>query len=122
MIISTSIYSNKLTKDELNERQEAVLAASLVRLYQSFAKRPGNEYAKIQDAIAAVLDKIDAHDHCLAYTGKLVLFIEARHALRGLYLTPEQNDLIVNLREMSKHVNPNYVYIDKIDGSDQFTR
>lgn len=122
MIISTSTYRKNISKSESDERLEVYISSDLVRLYQSFEKRPGTEYAKIQDAIAAVLDRISAHDHALAYTSKLVLFIEARHALRGLYLTPKQNDLIVELREISKHVNPNYIYIDKIDGADQFTR
>ncbi|CCI82256.1 bacteriocin immunity protein [Lactobacillus hominis] len=122
MIISSPAkqLNSKLSSQEQEARQNGYLFAQLVRLYHTFDGRPGNEYSKLQDAIACVLDKIDQNDHPYAYTNKLVMFIEARHALRGLYLSPDQNKLLIDLRENTKRTNLNYVYLSAIDATSQF--
>lgn len=122
MIISSSAkqLNGKISSQEQETRQNAYLFTQLVRLYHTFDGRPGDEYAKLQDAIACVLDKINQNDHPYAYTNKLVMFIEARHALRGLYLDPAQNDLLIDLRENTKRTNLNYVYLSSIDDLSQF--
>ncbi|WP_297815786.1 bacteriocin immunity protein [uncultured Lactobacillus sp.] len=122
MIISSSAkqLNSKLSSQELQARQNAYLFTQLVRLYHSFEGRPGHEYSKLQDAIACVLDKINQNDHPYAYTNKLVMLIEARHALRGLYLSPDQNELLIDLREATKRTNLNYLYLSAIEDLSQF--
>lgn len=111
-----------LTKTEADVRQDNALFGELTKLYYSFENYPRKEYKDLQNAIAAVLDKVNVHDHASAYTNKLVMFIEARHALRGLYLDPTQSQILIELRELTKHTNLNFVYNDRIDGMNQFTR
>lgn len=56
----------------------------------------------------------------MEYTSKLVMYIEATVALNHLHLTPEQEDLMRKLTELTKYVNLSYVYLSPIDSEKQF--
>lgn len=98
----------------------------LNKFYNSFFSNIYNElninkYKQIRDAIGLVMRKFDSHDHPLAYTSKLVMYIQARITLHHLHLTNQQQKLMQKLSEKTKYVNLNYVYTSPLDDARQFT-
>lgn len=97
----------------------------LKKFYNSFFSNIYNEmnigrYRQIRDAIGLVINKFDSHDHPLEYTGKLVLYIQARIALKHLRLTDEQEKIMKKLAEATKYINLSYVYLSPLDSEEQF--
>lgn len=94
--------------------------------YQSFFsdmynERNINKYRQIRDAIGLVMRKFDYDDHPLAYTSKLVMYIQARVAMYHLPLTDQQQAYMQALSEKTKYVNLNYVYSGPLDDVKQFS-
>ena len=111
---------NKQTKSNNQEVYQ-----DLKKFYNSFFSNIYNEmnigrYRQIRDAIGLVMNKFDSNDHPLEYTSKLVMYIQARIALRHLRLTDEQQDLMKKLTQATKYVNLSYVYLSPIDSEKQF--
>ncbi|MFR0613284.1 bacteriocin immunity protein [Lactobacillus porci] len=108
-------------KEEITEKTGKLLK----NFYNSFFSDIFNEmnidrYRPIRDATGMVINKFTANDHPLAYAGKLVLFIQAYMAMNQLHLTKEQQQMLQELADLTKHVNLNYVYISPLDSMDQF--
>lgn len=111
---------NKQTKSNNQEVYQ-----DLKKFYNSFFSNIYNEmnigrYRQIRDAIGLVINKFDSNDHPLEYTSKLVMYIQARIALKHLRLTDEQQDLMKKLTQATKYVNLSYVYLSPIDSEKQF--
>ena len=111
---------NKQTKSNNQEVYQ-----DLKKFYNSFFSNIYNEmnigrYRQIRDAIGLVMNKFDSNDHPLEYTSKLVMYIQARIALRHLRLTDEQQDLMKKLTQATKYVNLSNVYLSPIDSEKQF--
>lgn len=99
----------------------------LKKFYTSFFSDIYNElnigrYRQIRDAIGLVINKFDSNDHPLAYTIKLVMYIQARIVLNHLHLTSEQEKIMKDLTEKTKYVNLSYVYLSPIDSEKQFVK
>ncbi|WP_304230063.1 bacteriocin immunity protein [Lactobacillus kitasatonis] len=97
----------------------------LNKFYNSFFSDIYNEmnidrYRQIRDVIGLVINKFDENDHPLEYTGKLVMYIQARVASRHLRLSSEQEAIMKKLTESTKYVNLSYVYLSPIDSAEQF--
>lgn len=97
----------------------------LKEFYRSFFSDIYNElnigrYRQIRDAISLVINKFDSNDHPLEYTGKLVLYIQARIALKHLRLTKQQEEFMHQLTEATKYINLSYVYLAPLDSAEQF--
>ncbi|MFR4967163.1 bacteriocin immunity protein [Lactobacillus kalixensis] len=94
-------------------------------LYSSFSDEmysllATDSYSRIRRAIGLVMQKFENNDHPLAYTGKLVMYIQAKVALNNLRLTSQQEQLIKSLTESTKRIHLSYVYLSPIDSSEQF--
>lgn len=105
--------------------QEKTVYHELDKFYQSFFGDTYNElnidkYRQIRDAIGLVMRKFDSHDHPLEYTGKLVMYIQARVALKHLHLSSDQQAIMRSLNEETKHINLCYVYTSPLDDVTQF--
>lgn len=110
-------------KQKQAENQEVY--QELKKFYHSFFSDIYNEmnigrYRQIRDAIGLVINKFDSHDHPLEYTSKLVMYIQARVALKHLRLTKEQENLMKKLTQATKYVKLSYVYLSPIDSEKQF--
>lgn len=97
----------------------------LNQFYDSFFDNTYNElnigkYKRIRDAIGLVLRKFESHDHALAYTGKLVMYIQANVFLYHLHLTSKQQQLLQSLANETKKINLNFVYSGPISDMNQF--
>ena len=108
-------------KEEITEKTGKLLK----NFYNSFFSDIFNEmnidrYRPIRDPTGMGINKFTANDHPLAYAGKLVLFIQAYMAMNQLHLTKEQQQMLQELADLTKHVNLNYVYISPLDSMDQF--
>lgn len=84
-----------VAKKNSQKEEEAKIYVLLGKFYGSFFSDTFNElnigkYRQLRDAIGLVRRKFEAHDHPLAYTAKLVMYIQARVALKHLPLTKEQ--------------------------------
>lgn len=106
--------------------QEKEAYQILGKFYNSFFSDMYNElniskYKQIRDAIGLVMRKFDSHDNPLAYTGKLVMYIQARVVLHHLPLTKEQQGYMQKLSTLSKNINLSFVYTSPIDGGRQFS-
>ncbi|MEN2349024.1 bacteriocin immunity protein [Lactobacillus helveticus] len=69
-----------------------------------------NKYKTIRDAAGLVMRKSEKGDHPLAYTSKLVMYIQSQIALKHLSLTNQQQKILKELQKRSQYVNLNYVY------------
>lgn len=99
----------------------------LKEFYNSFFSNIYNEmnidrYRQIRDVIGLVINKFDENDHPLEYTGKLVMYIQARIAMHHLRLTSEQKEIMQKLTEATKYINLSYVYLSPIDSAEQFVK
>ena len=99
----------------------------LKNFYNSFFSNIYNEmnigrYRPIRDAIGLVINKFDSNDHPLEYTSKLVMYIQAKLALKHLHLTTHQEKIMKNLIEKTKYLNLSYVYLSPIDSAEQFVK
>lgn len=98
----------------------------LDQFYQSFYSNIYNElninkYKQIRDAIGMVMRKFDIQDHPLEYTGKLVMYIQARVVLQHLHLTKMQQKLLQDLSDKTKKINLNFVYTGRLTDMQQFS-
>ena len=98
----------------------------LDQFYQSFYSNIYNElninkYKQIRDAIGMVMCKFDIQDHPLEYTGKLVMYIQARVVLQHLHLTTMQQKLLQDLSDKTKKINLNFVYTGRLTDMQQFS-
>lgn len=105
--------------------QENKVYSELDKFYQSFFSDTYNEfnidkYRQIRDAIGLVMRKFENHDHPLEYTGKLVMYIQARVALKHLRLSSSQQKIMQILSEQTKYINLSYVYTCPLDDVTQF--
>lgn len=116
-----SLFSRPQQKQEDNK-----IYTLLNEFYNSFAKNNTfnemniEKYRNVRDAAGLVMRKFEKHDHPLAYTNKLVMYIDAQVALKNLHLTHEQRKIMQVLREDTKYTNLCYVYTSPINNSDQF--
>lgn len=97
----------------------------LKQFYCSFFSNIYNElniekYKKIRDAIGLVMQKFTSQDNPLAYTGKLVMYIQGNLAMHHLRLTDEQRKLLRSIADKTKKINLNYVYSGPITDVHQF--
>lgn len=117
-----SLFVKKQNKEEqLNQSVYSILQ----KFYNSFFSNIYNErnigkYRPIRDAIGLVMRKFEAGDNPLAYTSKLVMYIQARSALNHLRFTKEQQRWMRELTEKTKRVNLSYVYTGPLDDVSQF--
>ncbi len=114
-----------VAKKNSQKEQEAKIYVLLGKFYGSFFSDTFNElnigkYRQLRDAIGLVRRKFEAHDHPLAYTAKLVMYIQARVALKHLPLTKEQEKYMCKLQMATKNVNLSYLYTGRIDSGKQF--
>lgn len=108
-----------------NKQLDKAVYQELEQFYNSFFNNIYNElnigkYRKIRDAIGLVMRKFDCQDHPLAYTGKLVMYIQANVTLHHLHLTCEQQELLRLLGYTTKNINLNFVYSGPITDLRQF--
>lgn len=99
--------------------------ALLEKFYNSFFDDMYNElniekYRPIRDAIGLVMIKFDSNDHPLAYTSKLVMYIQAKVAMNNLALTDEQQKMMQELNQKTNRVNLSYVYTSPLNDVSQF--
>lgn len=118
-----NFFTNRFTFQ--NKRLDKETYQELDQFYNSFFNNIYNElnigkYRKIRDAIGLVMRKFDCHDHPLAYTGKLVMYIQATIAFEHLHLTSEQQNLLQHLGNNTKKINLNFVYSGPITDFRQF--
>lgn len=78
------------------------------------------KYRNVRDLAGLVMRKFEKNDHPLAYTNKLVMYIDAQVALKHLHLTHEQQKIMQILRDETKHTNLCFVYTSPINNSEQF--
>ena len=116
-----SLFSHPQQKQEDNK-----IYALLSDFYNSFVKsNTFNEmniekYRNVRDAAGLVMRKFEQKDHPLAYTNKLVMYIDSQVALKNLHLTHDQQKIMQILREDTKHTNLCFVYTSPINNSRQF--
>ncbi|RVU71337.1 MULTISPECIES: bacteriocin immunity protein [Lactobacillus] len=115
------LFTHKTAKTQLTGQAYQILD----QFYRSFSSNMYNElnihrYKQIRDAVGLVMRKFDSHDHPLAYTSKLVMYIQARVCLNHLPLTKEQQSWMKKLTDITKHINLNYVYLSPLDSENQF--
>lgn len=98
----------------------------LDKFYRSFSEdNTFNElnidrYRPIRDSIGFVMRKFDANDNPLAYTSKLIMYIQSQIAFNHLRLTQKQQSLMKDLSQNNKYVKLNYVYTGPIYDAKQF--
>lgn len=100
--------------------QTQELSHALDELFTSFDKSFGPEYFPLTDAIIRVQRKVDANDHPYAWANKLILFLQARTALRGLYVSPEQDEKMKKVLNLCKETHLDFVYLSPLDSTEQF--
>ena len=66
------------------------------------------------------IKKYKTSSHPLAWTRRLVLYLQVNAVKKDLYLTPEQKDIIKELARIGKRTNLNYVYLSPVDDAKQF--
>lgn len=96
------------------------LSQALDDLFTSFDKSFGPEYFPLTDAIIRVQRKVDAGDHPEAWANKLILFLQARTAIRGLYVSPEQAKMMDKVLNLCRNTYLDYVYLSPLDSTEQF--
>lgn len=64
--------------------------------------------------------RFDNNDHPLAYTSKLIMFIQSQVAIKHLRLTSQQQKLMKVLGQNVKDVKLNFVYTSPLDDFNQF--
>ncbi|MYY53193.1 bacteriocin immunity protein [Ligilactobacillus salivarius] len=92
----------------------------VVELYDSFENDNRKGVEEIRQVLANVNAKYKASSHPLAWTGRLVLYLQVNAVKKDLYLTPEQKDIIKELARIGKRTNLNYVYLSPVDDAKQF--
>lgn len=97
----------------------------LKQFYCSFFSNTYNElniqrYKKIRDAIGLVMQKYISQDNPLAYTGKLVMYIQGNIAMYRLHLSDEQRKLLRSIAAKTKKINLDFVYSGPITDVRQF--
>lgn len=75
---------------------------------------------EIRQVLANVNEKYKTSSHPLAWTGRLVLYLQVNAVKKDLYLTPEQKDIIKKLTRIGRRTNLNYVYLSPVDDAKQF--
>lgn len=108
-------------------KKEEQVYQILDKFYRSFFTDMYNElnihrYRQIRDTIGLVMRKFDEHDHPLAYTSKLVMYIQSQVAINHLPLTRQQQEYMRELTNQTKYVNLNYVYSGPVNDAKQFSR
>lgn len=120
-----NLFTIHRKNDQLQTEQEVYQI--LDKFYRSFFGDMYNElninrYRQIRDAIGLVMRKFDEHDHPMAYTSKLVMYIQSRVVMNHLPLTNEQQNYMRELCNKTKYVNLNYVYSGPVNDAKQFLR
>lgn len=120
-----NLFTIHRKNDQLQNEQEVYQI--LDKFYRSFFDDMYNElninrYRQIRDAIGLVMRKFDEHDHPMAYTSKLVMYIQSRVVMNHLPLTNEQQNYMRELCNKTKYVNLNYVYSGPVNDAKQFLR
>lgn len=92
----------------------------VVELYDSFENDNRKGVEEIRQVLANVNEKYKTSSHLLAWTGRLVLYLQVNAVKKDLYLTPEQKDIIKELARIGKRTNLNYVYLSPVDDAKQF--
>ncbi|MDW3022840.1 bacteriocin immunity protein [Ligilactobacillus salivarius] len=92
----------------------------VVELYDSFENDNRKGVEEIRQVLANVNEKYKTSSHSLAWTGRLVLYLQVNAVKKDLYLTPEQKDIIKELARIGKRTNLNYVYLSPVDDAKQF--
>lgn len=118
-----NFYIKGLRKKDTKLNKEVY--AELNQFYCSFFSDIYNElnigkYKRIRDAIGLVLQKFTSQDNPIAYTGKLVMYIQGNIALHHLHLTDEQGKLLRSIADKTKKINLNYVYSGPVTDVHQF--
>lgn len=110
---------------KLDQTQTKEVYDLLGQFYKSFFGDMYNElnidkYRPIRDAIGLVMRKFDEHDHPLAYSSKLVMYIQAQVAMKDLPLTDQQQALMTKISNQTKCVNLSFVYTSPLNDVNQF--
>ena len=92
----------------------------VVELYDSFENDNRKGVEEIRQVLANVNEKYKTSGHPVAWTGRLVLYLQVNAVKKDLYLTPEQKDIIKELARIGKRTNLNYVYLSPVDDAKQF--
>lgn len=79
-----------------------------------------NKYKTIRDAAGLVMRKSEKGDNPLAYTSKLVVYIQSQIAFKHLSLTNQQQKILKELQKRSQYVNLNYVYTSPLNDIKKF--
>lgn len=109
-----------------HKQKDNKIYALLNEFYKSFAQdNTFNEmniqkYRNVRDATGLVMRKFEKKDHPLAYTNKLVMYIDSQVAFKNLHLTHQQQKIMQMVREGTKYTNLSFVYTSPINNSDQF--
>lgn len=88
----------------------------VAELYDSFENDNRKGVEEIRQVLANVNEKYKTSSHPLAWTGRLVLYLQ----VNAVNLTPEQKDIIKELARIGKRTNLNYVYLSPVDDAKQF--
>ncbi|MBP2057569.1 hypothetical protein J2Z60_000740 [Lactobacillus colini] len=96
------------------------LSHALDELFTSFDKSFGPSYFPLTDAIIRVQRKVERGDHPYAWANKLILFLQARTTLRGLYVSPEQSEKMKKVFDLCRRTHLNFVYLSPLDSTNQF--
>ena len=102
-----------MLENPITKQNEVVI--TLKDLYASI-----NAYLPLEKAILKVIAKAENHDDAIAWSNKLVMFLQSQIALKQIPITKEQDALINSLSEQCKNTNLNYVYLAPINDSLQF--
>ena len=89
-------------------------------LYTSFNKVQINAYLPLEQTILKVIAKAENHDDTVAWSNKLVMYLQSQIVLNQIPITKEQDTLISFLSEKCKNTNLNYVYLAPVDDNLQF--
>lgn len=92
----------------------------VAELYDSFENDNRKGVEEIRQVLANVNEKYKTSSHQLAWTGRLVLYLQVNAVKKDLYLTPEQKDIIKELARIGRRTNLNYVYLSPVDDAKQF--
>ena len=91
----------------------------VAELYDSFENDNRKGVEEIRQVLANVNEKYKTSSHPLAWTGRLVLYLQVNAVKKDLYLTPEQKDIIKKLARIGRRTNVNYVYLSPVDEAKQ---
>ena len=106
--------------DDMESNFVKELQRLVVELYDSFENDNRKGVEEIRQVLANVNEKYKTSSHPLAWTGRLVLYLQVNAVKKDLYLTPEQKDIIKELARIGKRTNLNYVYLSPVDDAKQF--